>query len=251
MTIFTNRRSGVFTLSRPTKCWRRARHIAELIACSTRCCEARLVVQTWLLGRVDNWTGGTLRELGPDLRLADTDSVGNPVRRAEQQSKRFASWRTKASEIEATLRMTSDWRHMVLKLSDPHRSFVGIVLPLRNRSMKKEASVILLRKIRTPHRRRRLTRAEKSLGRSPMSFAPQHDYLAYNAAVAKQLQTQAPLSVEEKFQRYAAYYNTLVQARRPLGGDSEARMEQKRVKIRLHARIVQIYHAVDQLRHAK
>ena len=87
-----------------------------------------------------------------------------------------------------------------------------------------------------------------------MSFAPQHDYHAYNAAVAKQLQAQAPLSIEEKFQRYAAYYNTLVQARRPLAGVSEARMarmEQKREKIRLHARIVQIYHAVDQFRHAK
>jgi len=117
--------------------------------------------------------------------------------------------------------------------------------------MKKEASVILLLEARTLQHPRRLTRDEKSSRRFPMSFAPQHDYLAYNAAVAKQLQTQAPLSVEEKFQRYAAYYNTLVQARRPLGGGSEARMEQKRETIRLHARIVQIYHAVDQLRHAK
>jgi len=74
--------------------------ITELVACSTRCFEARLVVQTWLLGCVDSWTGVTLRELGPAFGLTGTDSVGNLVRRAELPPKRSASWRTKASEID-------------------------------------------------------------------------------------------------------------------------------------------------------
>jgi len=49
-----------------------------------------------------------LRELGPASGLTGTDSVFNLVRRAQQQSKRSANWRMRASEIEATLHLNTE-----------------------------------------------------------------------------------------------------------------------------------------------
>ncbi len=53
-------------------------------------------------------TGVTSRKLGPAFGLTGTESVSNLVRHAQQQSKRSASWRMKASEIEATLQLNTE-----------------------------------------------------------------------------------------------------------------------------------------------
>jgi len=53
----------------------------------------------WLCRR---WTGVALWESGPAFGLNGTDSVSNPISRAQQQSKRSASWRKRASESGAT-----------------------------------------------------------------------------------------------------------------------------------------------------
>ncbi|WP_149752540.1 hypothetical protein [Rubripirellula obstinata] len=80
-------------------------------------------------------------------------------------------------------------------------------------------------------------------------FAPQHDYDAYNAVIAKTLQTKTEPSFDEKFQRYADYYDTLMQTRRQLATcTDEARIKQKRKKIQLHTRLVQIYRTLDDAR---
>jgi len=42
------------------------------------------------------------------MGLTGTDSISNLVRRAQQQSKPLASWRMRASEIEATLRLNTE-----------------------------------------------------------------------------------------------------------------------------------------------
>lgn len=80
-------------------------------------------------------------------------------------------------------------------------------------------------------------------------FAPQHDYDTYNAAIAKTLQTKTEPSFDEKFERYADYYDTLMQTRRQLATcTDEARIEQKQKKIQLHIRLVQTYRTLDDAR---
>jgi chromosomal replication initiation ATPase DnaA len=59
----------------------------------------------WLCRR---WTGATLRELGSAFGLTGTDSVSNLVRRAQQQFKESASWRKRASKIEASLNLNTE-----------------------------------------------------------------------------------------------------------------------------------------------
>ena len=53
------------------------------------------------------------------------------------------------------------------------------------------------------------------------------------------------MSVEQKFQRYADYFDTLLQAQRQLAGSSDARINQKRAKILAHARLAKIYGTLD------
>ena len=53
----------------------------------------------WLCRR---WTGVALWESGLTFGLNGTDSISNPISRSQQQSKRSASWRKRASESEAT-----------------------------------------------------------------------------------------------------------------------------------------------------
>jgi len=85
-----------------------------------------------------------------------------------------------------------------------------------------------------------------------MSFAPQHDYDLYNAVVAQRRRSRTEPSMEEKFQRYADYYNTLIQTRRKLRVPSdEARVERKLEKIQRHIRLVEIYKALDNFRNEK
>jgi hypothetical protein len=59
----------------------------------------------WLCRR---WTGATLRELAPAFGLTGTDSVSNLVRHAEQQFKKSASWRKRASEISASIHLKTE-----------------------------------------------------------------------------------------------------------------------------------------------
>lgn len=80
-----------------------------------------------------------------------------------------------------------------------------------------------------------------------MPFAPKHDYEFYNAAMANRLQSQPDPGIETKFQRYADYYNTMLQTRQQLGGSSEARLNQKRETIIAHARLLTIYRSLDGL----
>ena len=78
-----------------------------------------------------------------------------------------------------------------------------------------------------------------------MEFAPKHDYEAYNAAVESALSMRPERSIREKFDRYAEYYDALIEARRELMGEDLSRPERKMEKIKNHSRLVQIYHALD------
>jgi hypothetical protein len=79
-------------------------------------------------------------------------------------------------------------------------------------------------------------------------FAPQHDYDAYNAEIAKKRQSGTEPSVAEKFQKYADYFNVLMQARQRLaGGSNEDRIQRKHEKFQRHVQQIQIYNSLDQL----
>lgn len=85
-----------------------------------------------------------------------------------------------------------------------------------------------------------------------MPFAPEHDYEAYNAAIEKRLKSRAEPSVGEKFQKYADYYDVLMQARRQIAGNfAEDRLQQKLAKFQRHAQLVQIYKTLDRVRNGK
>ncbi len=71
-----------------------------------------------------------------------------------------------------------------------------------------------------------------------MSFAPLHDYEAYDAAVANRLHSRTELSAEQKFLRYADFYNTLLRARSQLAEPAEFHLDQKRAKILAHAQLL-------------
>ncbi len=59
----------------------------------------------WLCRR---WSGATLRELGPLFGLSGTDSVSNPVRRAEKRYKESRKWRCRVEEIETKLGLNTE-----------------------------------------------------------------------------------------------------------------------------------------------
>ena len=83
-------------------------------------------------------------------------------------------------------------------------------------------------------------------------FAPQHDYDAYNAVVAESLQTKTEPSFDQKFQRYADYFNTLMQTRQQIATcTDEVRIQQRREKIQTRLRLLQIYRATDNIRDGK
>jgi hypothetical protein len=83
-------------------------------------------------------------------------------------------------------------------------------------------------------------------------FAPQHDYNAYNAEIAKKRQSRTEPGVAEKFQKYANYFNALMQARQRLAGESnEDRIQRKHEKFQRHFQQIQIYNALDQLSHGE
>ncbi|MDB4766966.1 hypothetical protein OAG71_04680 [bacterium] len=79
-----------------------------------------------------------------------------------------------------------------------------------------------------------------------MDFAPKHNYEAYNAAVEKELVERPERSIQEKFDQYAEYYDTLMAARHELLSEDASRLDRKMEKIKNHLRVVQIYQALDQ-----
>jgi len=79
-----------------------------------------------------------------------------------------------------------------------------------------------------------------------MTFAPQHDYSAYDAAIANQRQSRPAFSVEQKFLRDADFYDTLLKARKQLSGIYDARQVQKRAKIRARDHLLIIYRLLDE-----
>ncbi|TWT89553.1 hypothetical protein [Neorhodopirellula pilleata] len=85
-----------------------------------------------------------------------------------------------------------------------------------------------------------------------MTFAPQHDYKAYNSAIMKRSQKQDEPNMEEKFRRYADYYNTLFQSRRKLASPiQQNRQELKKEKIETHANLVRIFRSLERIRDGK
>lgn len=88
-----------------------------------------------------------------------------------------------------------------------------------------------------------------------MTFAPQQNWKIYDEAIrdAQEMRKQAqntPLTMEEKLNRYASYFDVLHQARRELqtGSDLNWGKAQEllwREKIALRLRLLNIFRALD------